>query len=233
MNHGDHVYTVELVPERRVPLFRPGQFLHLALDDYDPAGFWPESRVFSIANSPNQRERLTISYSVRGRFTGRMENELEEGRFVWIKLPYGEFVVDDSKDAVIFAGGTGITAFTAFIGSLTPNFPRGIYLFYGARCVSLLIYSGMTDRVAARVPEFHVSYSVEEPFESLSNGEHCSWSGHASTGRLSVAAAWPLIQSPSQANYYIAGPPLMVESIRRDLRDRQVAPESIRVDAWE
>ena len=50
--HGDHVYTVDLTPERPVPRFRPGQFLHLTLDDYDPSGFWPESRVFSIASSP-------------------------------------------------------------------------------------------------------------------------------------------------------------------------------------
>ena len=44
---------------RRCPLFKPGQFLHLAIDPYDGAGFWPESRVFSIASSPRDRDRLT------------------------------------------------------------------------------------------------------------------------------------------------------------------------------
>jgi len=34
-DHGDHVYTVDLAPERPVPRFKPGQFLHLTLDDYD------------------------------------------------------------------------------------------------------------------------------------------------------------------------------------------------------
>jgi len=76
-NHGDHVYTVNLAPERPIPRFRPGQFLHLALDDYDHSGFWPESRVFSIASSITQRNVLRISYSVRGRYTARMENELQ------------------------------------------------------------------------------------------------------------------------------------------------------------
>ena len=54
-DHGERVYTVELETATPVPRFTPGQFLHLALDDYEPGGFWPESRVFSIASSPRQR----------------------------------------------------------------------------------------------------------------------------------------------------------------------------------
>jgi len=60
-DHGERVYTVELVPSALVPRFKPGQFLHLALDTYEPGGFWPESRVFSIATSPRERDRLAIT----------------------------------------------------------------------------------------------------------------------------------------------------------------------------
>ena len=132
-DHGDHVYTVDLAPERPVPRFKPGQFLHLALDDYDPSGFWPESRVFSIASSPAQRNNLKISYSVRGRYTARMENELNSGRTVWVKLPYGDFVIRDANNVALLAGGTGITAFIAFIDGLTNEFHNNIFLAYGAR----------------------------------------------------------------------------------------------------
>ena len=114
-DHGEHVYTVELEPSVVLPRFRPGQFLHLALDAYAPDGFWPESRVFSIASSPLERDRLSITYAVKGAFTSRMERELAPGRTAWVKLPYGDFVVDPGSDAVLFAGGTGITAFTAFL----------------------------------------------------------------------------------------------------------------------
>src|SRR6188474_1903347 len=85
VDHGERVYTVALRPERGVPRFRAGQVLHLALDPYDPSGFWPESRVFSIASSPAQREVVRITYAVHGRFTARMEAELVEGKQVWIK----------------------------------------------------------------------------------------------------------------------------------------------------
>jgi ferredoxin-NADP reductase len=130
VDHGEQVYTVELRPERPAPRFRPGQILHLALDEYDPSSFWPESRVFSIANAPAQRDLLRISYSVRGRFTARMAAELVEGGQVWIKLPYGEFVVHDTRDVALFAGGTGVTAFTAFISAFgEPVLRRTPYRF--------------------------------------------------------------------------------------------------------
>ena len=54
IDHGERVYTVDLAPSMPVPRFTPGQFLHLALDPYQADGFWPESRVFSIASSPER-----------------------------------------------------------------------------------------------------------------------------------------------------------------------------------
>src|SRR6186997_2238603 len=110
VSHGERVYTLVLRPERLVPRFQAGQFLHLALDRYDPTGFWPESRVFSIASSPSRRDTVAITYAVHGLFTQRMERELTEGRQAWIKLPYGDFVVDGASDVALFAGGTGVTA---------------------------------------------------------------------------------------------------------------------------
>ena len=139
-DHGDHVYTVDLTPERPLPRFKPGQFLHLTLDDYDPSGFWPDSRVFSIASSPAQRDHLKIAYSVKGSYTTRMERDLQEDQWIWVKLPYGDFVIRDSSNVVLLAGGTGITAFTAFLGNLIPDHPNMVYLVYGARNRNLLIY---------------------------------------------------------------------------------------------
>ncbi len=228
VDHGEQVYTVELHLERPAPRFRPGQFLHLALDDYDPSGFWPESRVFSIASAPSQRERLTICYSVRGHFTARMAQELVVGGQVWVKLPYGEFVVQDTRDVALFAGGTGITAFTAFIAGLTPEFRHTTMLFYGTRRQSLLIYKPLCDQVAARAPQFRVHYFVEEP-EDLA----ADTTSPLNPGRISVAAAWPQLRDPSSCDFYISGPPAMLKAMSEQLRGRGVAQEAIRVDAWE
>jgi ferredoxin-NADP reductase len=231
INHGDNVYTVTLRPERPAPRFHPGQFLHLALDDYDPSGFWPESRVFSIANSPLQRDRLRISYSVRGRFTARMEKELVEGRKVWVKMPYGEFVVDNTGDVVLFAGGTGITAFTAFLDGLTPNSGHAVYLAYGARTRSLLIYRELVQQRAQTVRLLHVSYFVEQYTKTRPAMKESD--GLDNIGRLAVAAIWPKIQRPREATYYISGPPSMLQVISQDLRGMGIGAEAIKIDAWE
>jgi ferredoxin-NADP reductase len=232
IDHGERVYTLALRPERPVPRFLPGQFLHLALDPYDATGFWPESRVFSIASPPAQRDIVRITYAVHGRFTARMESDLTEGKNAWIKMPYGDFVIERSAEVVLFAGGTGITAFTAFLGDLTPAEDRPVTLAYGARTERLLIYREVVERCAQRVPSLQVSYFVEQPaFAEATAGKE---GGAAVTaGRVSVEAVWPRLHHPLDAHYYISGPPPMLRGIGQDLRARNIPAEAIHTDAWE
>jgi len=230
--HGERVYSVELQPQGRVPRFRAGQFLHLALDAYDPSAFWPESRVFSIASAPAERDRLKLAYAVHGRFTERMEAELVAGRNVWVKMPYGDFVVERGAEVVLIAGGTGITAFTAFLEDLSADARCPVNLIYGARRGELLIYRDVVERCAARVPTFAAWYFVEQPAAQASADASPS-GGPITTGRLSLAPVWSRLQRPLGATYYLAGPPSMLDSLGTELRGRGVAPASIRVDAWQ
>jgi ferredoxin-NADP reductase len=229
VSHGERVYTLALRPQRPVPQFRPGQFLHLALDPYEPSGFWPESRVFSIASPPAQRDSVRITYAVHGRFTARMESDLFEGRQVWIKMPYGDFIVDGRADVVLFAGGTGISAFTAFLEGLTPAEHQSVTLAYGARTEGLLIYRDVVERCAQRLPSLEVAYFVEDEGGMV----RCEGRSRSNPGRVSVAAVWPRLGRPFETTYYIAGPPPMLKAIGQDLRARNISPEVIRIDAWE
>jgi ferredoxin-NADP reductase len=215
-DHGERVYTVELEPSMAVPRFKPGQFLHLALDACEPGGFWPESRVFSIASSPGERDRLAITYAVKGAFTARMERELAEGVAVWAKLPYGEFVVDPARDAVLFAGGTGVTAFTAFLQTLDAGRAPRVSLFYGARTPNLFVYGPLAEACAREVPSLSCSLVCEE-----------------TDGRLQVGAAWPAITTLHDPVFYLSGPPEMLASLTAQLHERGVAQTAIRTDAWE
>jgi ferredoxin-NADP reductase len=231
VDHGGHVYTLTLRPERTAPRFRAGQFVHLALDPYDPTGFWPESRVFSIASSPDERDVVRLTYAVHGRFTARMERELKEGGRIWIKLPYGDFVIDSRRDVVLFAGGTGVSAFTAYLDSLQP-LPDGrvVVVAYAARTAPLLIYKDVVDRAAARVANLDVTYFVEDgPIPSPRIGDPVRWL----PGRISVEAVWPYVPRPQETDFYISGPPGMLKAISADLKTRGVSPEAIHVDAWE
>jgi|GEM_PF-374305 len=156
--HGERVYSLILQPERPLMRFFPGQFLHLTLDEYQPGDFWPTSRPFSIASPPAERDRLRITYAVKGNFTSRMEAELQPGRFVWVMLPFGDFVVTDVCDVCLLAGGTGITAFTAFLAGLGADYPYAVSLFYGARRAELLIYRSLAEEAARRCPNLRAYF---------------------------------------------------------------------------
>jgi NAD(P)H-flavin reductase len=250
-DHSGRVYTVDLVPQSVVPGFKPGQFLHLTVDDYDPSGFWPESRVFSIASSSRDRSRIRICYSVKGRYTTRMEQMLKVGGEVWIKMPYGDFVIDDASDAVLIAGGTGISAFTAFLEALPPQGSQTVTLVYGARTPGLFLFQEMILAQLAAVPKLNAVFFTETPDEAfvhrlsiLPRAPRCL------TGRISLDAVFspptadrrlPTADLSPQSSdvrllssvFYLSGPPVMLNTLMADLKSRGLPPEQIRTDAWE
>jgi ferredoxin-NADP reductase len=222
IDHGERVYSLTLVPEHSAPRFLPGQFLHLALDEYNPGDFWPESRVFSIASSPTERDLLSITYAVKGKFTTRMESELHCESEVWVKLPYGEFIVRNGTDVCLLAGGTGVTAFTAFLSNLTLDYHYSIYLFYGARLPELLIYRPLVESTAKICPKFHPYYFIETGIDSGSL-----------TGRINLDEVWKIVPNPQNVTFYLSGPPIMLKALSSGLVERALSEEQILMDAWE
>jgi ferredoxin-NADP reductase len=233
-DHGGRVYTVDLKPDMLAPNFHPGQFLHLTVDAYDPSGFWPESRVFSIASSPRARERLRVCYSVKGRYTTKMEQILKPGAEVWVKMPYGEFVIDDSADVVLLAGGTGISAFTAFVEALTPESARRVSLVYGARGPSLLLFREMILGQLGKVPNLDVLFFTETSNDQLTRETAAlARAPRCLPGRISIDEMWLSIPQPASKVYYLSGPPVMLATLGNQLQARGVAADRIRTDAWE
>jgi ferredoxin-NADP reductase len=224
IHHVDGLRSLVLRPERPVPRFTPGQFLHLAIDAYDPSSHWPDSRIFSIASSPDERSRLRITFSAVGVFTRRMLG-LTRGAGVWLKLPYGEFVVEASPTApaVLVAGGTGITPFVSLLAGSTP--PAGpVHVLYGGRTVQHLIYQDVVERATRTWAQVRATFFVEQ-------GESCG----ATVGRLStdeVIRAAQALGEGERAVFFLSGPPAMLRSFRAELGERGVAPERIRIDAW-
>jgi ferredoxin-NADP reductase len=223
IDHGERVYSVFLKPTSPFPSFKAGQFLHLALDQYNFGDFWPESRAFSIASSPTEHNLLRITYAVKGCFTKRMEAELDLGRKVWIKLPYGDFIVNPEGDACLLAGGTGITAFTAFIADLPAKYQHRVYLFYGARRPDLLIYRPLVEKAQTSCSNLLAVFMAEQ----IGNTADCL------PGRVNLDIVWPLIVNPMDVTYYIAGPPEMIANFTQELGRRRVPSKLIVTDAWE
>ena len=223
LEHGERVYSVLLKPESPAPHFLPGQFLHLALDEYTPGDFWPDSRIFSIASSPTERKILRITYAVKGKFTARMEKRLKPAVVVWIKMPYGEFIVRDDREVCLVAGGTGVTAFTAFIAGLPAEHSHRVHLFYGARCPNLLVYRPLVEAAAQRCSSLDVHFFAEqEAARSV-----------CQMGRINASTVFSSVPDPLSVTFYLAGPPTMIRDLTSGLGQCGVPVGHMVADAWE
>lgn len=225
VNHGRNTYSLTIRPNKRVPRFKPGQFTHLALDPFDPTTFWPDSRVFSIANSPGRRERIRLTYTVVGSFTRRMERELAPGKEVWLKFPYGEFVIraDDQREIVLVAGGTGFTPFASFLEHvLDEKLELPIRLLYGAANPDLLVFSDLVKEVAAADTGFRYRLFLENGgLEGVQKG------------RIPFNEVMSIADDPENAVYYLSGPKIMVDTFLEKLVSCGVDRDLVRIDAWE
>jgi ferredoxin-NADP reductase len=235
--HGGGVATYEFRCLTPRPRWKPGQFLHLALDAYEPSGHWPESRCFSMANGSLEKDVVRLTIAAKGTFTRRILDELQPGRKVWMKAPYGDFIVRSSRehDVVLIAGGTGVTPFVAFMeDALVKGLEGNVWLHYGARAEELLVFREFAERCAARFPSFRVSCYAETGCHPEPYPRNTEIGRSTIAGRIDLARAVGLACDGRSAAYYLCGPQEMISAFSARLTGEfGVAGDNVRVDKWE
>ena len=209
------IYVVTFKSVEKPYKYLPGQFLHLALEEYDPSMPWPESRCFSIQSGVNS-ELLKITFAVKGKFTKRMAGELGIGKKICLKLPYGElFSKEHDKDNSVFiAGGTGITPFLSLFNSdIFCNY-KNPKLYLGLKDRGYNLYSGYLDRAKTINDTFFINILHENE-----------------SGILDIAKIYE--ETGKDATYFISGPPLMIKNFKKHLIEQKVDEVNIRIDDWE
>lgn len=221
VEHADGVATFSFKPEGRVPKFRAGQFLHLALDEYNPQVQWPESRVFSIASAPSaRREELTITISAKGRYTHRIMDELKTGTECWLKLPYGEFLFPEGAHLTLVAGGVGITPYLSLLKQmLEERSQQAVTLYYGVRSEAYYLFKELLDDCLQELPNFKLVIYSEEDMSGAR-------AGILDVGTIAAEAVGDTL-------FYLSGPPIMIDVFKAGLLERDVEPERILIDDWE
>ncbi len=215
LNPVPDIYVVTLESLDKPYKYFPGQFLHLALDAYDPSMPWPESRCFSMQTG-GEEDYIKITYSVKGRYTTRMAEELVLGKEVTLKLPYGElFTRSHSKEDVVFiSGGTGITPFLSLFNHSSFKDYRNTYLYLGVRNENYYIYGEEIERAMEINNTFKVNIIYQDRDGMLSVEKIYNNHGNYST-------------------YFISGPPLMIKNFKRYLLEKGMQEDKIRTDEWE
>lgn len=229
--YSEGIYLIEFIVPKRNTRFKAGQFLHLTLDEFDPTtGFWPESRVFSIASEPKQ-DKLEIIYSVKGKYTKRMESELCEGKEYWLKLPYGDFIVDnyiENESRVAFiAGGTGISPFVPYLKQYLKgevNKPKTIKLYYGVRKASMIIYKNLLIELSR-----YTNIELEIYCENTNSIEQLP----VKKGMFNISNIVNGIVESDYDKSFISGPPKMINLFKEDLINNNYSMSNIIIDEWE
>jgi len=228
IQHGEGVKSFIMTPMFCCPNFKPGQFLHLAIDEYDPSFHWPESRVFSIANSPTRRDKIRVTFSVKGYFTKRMFNEVKKDDIIWLKLPYGMFCFPGYGSVVVLiAGGTGITPFVSFLEWAIDNgLNTKIKLYYGVRNPEYLIFDSLLHECERKLKNFKCRIFIEKnpsitTFDTINKGI------------LSIQTILEDTTGKPNAIYYLSGPHQMILSFRKELMGNGILENKIMVDEWE
>jgi len=209
----EDIYTITFSSNKKFK-YLPGQFLHLAIDDYDGVGQWPESRCFSMQTNPEE-EIVKITYAVKGNFTNRMKNELHKGKEVWLKLPYGDIFQrgHNKSNCVFIAGGTGVTPFLSLFNSIEFYSYLNPKIYLGFRSKEFNIYEKELTTICN-----NFSDSLKLVYQNVE-------------GILDIKSIFE--GNGTQSIYFISGPPIMIKDFKRYLIDNGINENAVITDDWE
>lgn len=214
--------------------FLPGQFLHFTLESFDPCGgFWPDSRVFSIASS-TESDTIRVIISVKGFYTARIAAEIVVGSQVWLKLPFGDFSIQKNispkvKEIILIAGGTGISPFLSFLESVNDmEMEQKISLYWGVKHPSIFslgksVLGNLTGVILNNPLKVHL-FSEESPTENI-HYEYLS-------GILDIEEIYFNNTGPDSI-YFLSGPPRMISTFKEFLLNKNIDTSKIIIDNWE
>jgi predicted ferric reductase len=214
-NSIEGVYTLEFESLGKSFKYDAGQFLHLAIDEYDPSMQWPDSRCFSMQSAPVE-EHIRITYAAKGQFTKRMQQELKVGSEVTLKLPYGDlFSQEHNKTNTIFiAGGTGITPYLSL-------FTDSSFIHYSKP----VLYAGF------RTKEMNLYAAELKKAKSINSGLDIHLVYQDKDGILDIEKI--LNENTYNSSFFISGPPVMIKNFKQALISKGIPGNQVLTDDWE
>jgi len=200
--------------------FLPVQFTFLTL----MTDRGPDTRPMSLATSPT---RPNLEYGVRISDSPykRAFASLKPGDAVQIQGPYGDFVIDEKRPALLVAGGIGITplkGIAEYAGDKKLGIP--IRLLYSNRTEDDIAYRAPLEELERQNPRFRVLHTLTgEPAPK-------DWAGLR--GRIRPELLRKAIEDLSRPIYYLCGKPSMVSGVYGMLEKMGVPEEDVRIEVF-
>lgn len=228
-------FYLEPVDGIALPTFKPGQFLTFQLDTPGQT----LTRCYSLSDKPStEHYRVTIKRQNAppgspslppGLASNHFHGAIQAGDVLRVRAPAGAFFVDPdpNHDIVLIAGGIGITPLLSMLRWCVDEQPmRRIYLYYGLRGGNEHVFKQQLAQLASTHPNFHllVAYSQPEPDDQL--GRDFQHQGHVDLDLIKKSLPH------GRHQFYICGPPPMMQSLVPALTAWGVAPADIHFEAF-
>jgi Na+-transporting NADH:ubiquinone oxidoreductase subunit F len=155
---------------------------------------------------------------------------LKPGDSVTAIGPFGEFHIKESqREMVYLGGGAGMAPLRSHLSYLleTQHSERRISYWYGARSRQELFYQDYFEELARQNPNFTFKVALSEPQPS----DH--WTSY--TGFIHEVFKEQYLDKhpdPAAIDYFLCGPPLMVQAARDMLKEFEVPPTQILFDEF-
>ena len=217
--------------------------------DWDKYKIWdlvanndePVFRAYSMANHPAEGNRVMLNVRIAtpppplwdqvppGLASSYIFN-LKPGDKVTISGPYGEFFIKDSdREMVYIGGGAGMAPMRSHLFHLfhTLKTGRKVSFWYGARSVREMFYDEQFKQIQEEFPNFSYKVALSEPMEED------NWTGH--TGFIHQVLHDEYLakhEDPTELEYYMCGPPPMINACDNMLDSLGVDKEMIAYDSF-
>ena len=152
------------------------------------------------------------------------------GDSIIITGPYGEFFMQDSdREMVYIGGGAGMAPLRSHIFHLFYSLRthRKVSFWYGARSRKEIFYEKEFRKIELDNPGFSFHVALSEPLDTD------RWEGDIGFIHQVVLDKYLISHpAPEDVEYYLCGPPVMIDAVEKMLADLGVEPEMIRFDRF-
>ena len=215
--------------------------------DWDKFDLWryrsvveePVFRAYSMANWPGEEGIIRLNVRIasppprapEGTPPGKVSSfifNLKPGDECTISGPYGEFFIRDTDAEMVYIGGGAGMAplrshiFELFKGRKTD---RKVSYWYGGRSKRELFYEDEFRQIEKDFPNFQFNIALSDPLPED------NWSGYKGfIHQVLLDEYLKAHPAPEDVEYYICGPPMMLQAVLKTLDDLGVEPENIMFD---
>ncbi len=215
--------------------------------DWDKYDIWrfkstvtePVFRAYSMANYPGEKGIIMLNVRIatppprspEGTPPGKVSSyifNLKPGDKCTISGPFGEFFIRETDAEMIYiGGGAGMAPLRSHIFELLKELrsKRKISYWYGGRSMRELFYVDEFRELEEQNPNFQFNIALSEPMPED------NWTGY--TGFIHQVLLENYLKThpaPEDIEYYICGPPLMLQAVLKLLDDLGVESENILYD---